>query len=240
VKKGWQLPAYSLLEASIGMIIMGLVVATLVPAIQKYRHYYKHKLTQERAASISKRVQSWFSRRDNYKRSLCPAAPETYGSPQQGKSLPYCELPTQRIGVVPYQELELLPKDTVDGYGHRFTFVMVGQKNVVEDLSVQSGLPTDKVEECENSFQELGVSVQLENVEDTQEFKHEILGLLITHGAKGMGAFEKKAGQRVRRAITLEKPTSKQKNARDDLTFSQDFRGVPARERDEIFIIYKT
>ena len=51
-----------------------------------------------------------------------------------------------------YQDLELMAKDPVDGYGHRFTFVMVGKKNVVEDLSVQSGLPTDKVEECENSF----------------------------------------------------------------------------------------
>ena len=235
MSKPHKLNAFSLLEASIGLVIMGLVISTLVPAMHKYRHYYKHRVTQERAERISKRVQSWFSRQENKGRVLCPTQADTYGTENFGHASGHCEVPADRIGMVPHKDLELVAKDSLDGYGNSFTFVITAQKgeedqNTVLASSIQS----------QHQSIESGATLTIEDYEGSQTFKHDILGIIIAHGSKGMGSFDKKKGSRVRRGITLKNTEAKKQNATDDLTFSTKFRDIPLLERDEIFLIYRS
>ena len=229
-----KLSAFSLLEASIGLVIMGLVISTLVPAMHKYRHYYKHRVTQERAERISKRVQSWFSRQENKGRVLCPTQVTSYGSEDYGHGVSHCEVPSDRIGLVPYKDLELVVKDSLDGYGNPFTFVITAQKGQenpdVLAPSVQS----------QRQSMESGTTITIEDYEGLQTFRHDILGIIIAHGSKGMGSFDKKRGERMRREITLKNAEAKRQNAKDDMTFSTKFKDLPLLERDEIFLIYRT
>ncbi len=230
-----KLSAFSLLEASIGLVIMGLVISTLVPAMHKYRHYYKHRLTQERAERISKRVQSWFSRQENKGRVLCPTQVTSYGAEAYGHGIDHCEVPSDRIGMVPYKDLELVVKDSLDGYGNPFTFVITAQKgekdqNTVLAPSIQS----------QHQSIGSGATITIEGYEGSQTFRHDILGIIIAHGSKGMGSFDKKSGERMRREITLKNAEAKRQNAKDDMTFSTKFKDLPLLERDEIFLIYST
>lgn len=231
-----KLNAFSLLEASIGLVIMGLVISTLVPAMHKYRHYYKHRVTQERAERISKRVQSWFSRQENKGRVLCPTQATTYGTENFGHAIGHCEVPADRIGMAPYKDLELVAKDSLDGYGNPFTFIITAQRG--QETPAESLLASSVTSQHQSI--ESGATLTIEDYEGSQTFKHDILGIIIAHGSKGMGSFDKKKGSRARRGITLKNAEAKEKNATDDLTFSTKFRDIPLLERDEIFLIYRS
>jgi type II secretory pathway pseudopilin PulG len=232
---------YSLVEASFGLIIMGLITAALIPTIQTFKQAQKQKITEQRAKYLETLLNRHNQIHDAWP---CPANPSNYTTPSWGEKALSCDAsPQMAIGIIPFKTLGILEKEAKDGFGNYFTYVVQPpytktngkSKWYKSDFTYAS--PTDKSLSSHTSashplkIYEKGA--YLENKGTTT-----IIALLISHGKKGYGSFQPTLGHRLRKKIAPNSHLEKQENASDSEHFYFPSQTHAGNNDDSVYAIY--
>lgn len=224
MKRRLWIHGYSLLEASFGLIILGLITATLIPTIQNFKRAQHQKKTDQRSASIKERLEGYYQ---NKKSFPCPASPAAANTDAWGYAAPSCSRSHDAaIGLVPFKTLGLLERDAQDGFGHPFTYViephMTHQKKL--NPSTKGGVPEQKKAV---QFHEKGKALAPETASS-------LVGLIISHGPKGIGSFIPAQGARKRKKGAQTLHPEKQENASDSPNFYIPSQGAAGLNDDQV------
>ena len=233
----YSLKAYSLLEASFGLIIMGLITATLVPTIQQYKLHQKQKLTETRFKRIEALL--YQMKKSPNGKLPCPALPGDHGTHAWGVAPKKCQGNIALIGVVPFKTLGILERDAKDGYGHYFTYVVQEAYTLEkEGMKPNMAFVDSRTTDPKKGTHLLPLRF-FENGDEVPE-ETKIMGLLISHGPKGAGAFLPKQGGRDRLVLSgAALHAEKQANATDSPEFYLPSGTSGTLNDDVIHVLYK-
>ncbi len=185
--KNYKQPGFSLIEAAISLCIFGIVTATLLPLLASYGQNHKKKETEK---TIEEALQSLAAYTLFNKRLPCPAQPNSHGMAAVD-----CRMPGSFVGVLPFKTLGVPEKKAKDAYGRWLTYAVSPCLTSVELKSInqpKGGTTTKDKLFCGVSPSFSGVSVVDEKGAPVvvsgvdSEF---IAIVLVSHGAKGQGAF---------------------------------------------------
>jgi type II secretory pathway pseudopilin PulG len=112
--KRQQLPAFSLIEVALSLIILGLVTSFIIPLFTSYLTLDAQRRTDQHQQQILASLANYVLR---HSRLPCPA----HITSTKGEALSQCR---HGIGRVPYQTLGLSEKIAKDGHNHWFIYIV--------------------------------------------------------------------------------------------------------------------
>lgn len=226
-RKKKQEKGFSLIELSIAMTIVGLVVAGMLQTYKIYRHTKADNENMARLTTISIALGEYVARNSRYPcpartdlpqghadfgKSSCPVA----GNPAVGAcSSGICRLrgaddefdadvnPDNVLsGSVPFVELNIPFRETLDGWGRRFTYVMSEKLQTSGDLIAKRAIsmrvqierrdPDTDIVETYNIPETTSGPDGLAGTADDEPVVEDIL--VISHGEDGKGAYSPGGG----------------------------------------------
>jgi type II secretory pathway pseudopilin PulG len=205
IKRFWRtpLPAFSLLEMSLVLCIMGIVVSFAVPSYLTMQKAARQKATEAKIEALCYALAGYALSEDH----LPPAA-----------TVNGAAVANKLVGVVPYKTLGLQMSDAKDGYGHWLTYAVseaattIKTKQRLRDMSTEQPprsfckAPVSRAKTL--TIKDLNGAV-LAGASDTDY----VAFVVVSHGPSGAGAFNVN-GQRLPAQAPL-----KALNADDTLTF---------------------
>lgn len=105
------IPAFSLLEISLVLLIMGILGAQIVPILKNTLHATRIERTKSHQQVVLKSISNFIYRNHRMPFAATPAS--------NGQ-----EVAQNSMGIVPYQTLGLDARYSRDGYGHYMTYAM--------------------------------------------------------------------------------------------------------------------
>ncbi|WP_038465963.1 hypothetical protein [Candidatus Odyssella acanthamoebae] len=169
-----RLPAFSLIEIAIALIIIGILASLTIPVITTHHRFNQQKTTDNHREQIMAALAAYVLQ---YHRLPAPAPTS------EGKAIEKCTKPAQCVGFVPFTTLGLSEKTAKDGYGNWFTFAVHPELTQTEAQTVSRGKYFCKVSSHLIKVQNLHTARNIiEESEDPLAF------VLISHGKMGNGA----------------------------------------------------
>ena len=172
------LPGFALLEATMALIVLGVIASFTFPMITSLMEYEKTKRTADNREQIMRALAGYAIMNNKLP---APAKPG-FSAPSK------CEN-TKCIGIIPYKELGIPQNLAKDGYGHWYTYVvhkeMTGQ--APSNFKKDSTNPAQYIMEAKNDF--IHLNDVTTNIPVHQNNENPIAILLISHGPFGSGAF---------------------------------------------------
>ncbi len=169
-----RLAAFSLIEISIALIIMGLFASLTIPLITAQHRLNQQRTTHNHQEQILAALAAYVLQHHHLP---APAASS------QGKAINNCEKHTQCVGFVPFTTLGISEKTAKDGYGNWFTFAVHPELTQARSQTVNKG------EYFCNISAHL---IRIRNIHTNQSIKEEkkdpLAIVLISHGKTGGGA----------------------------------------------------
>jgi type II secretory pathway pseudopilin PulG len=169
-----RLPAFSLIEIALALIIVGILASLTIPLITTHHHFNQQKTTDNNRDQIVAALAAYALQ---YHRLPTPAPTS------EGKAIENCRNPAQCVGFVPFTTLGLSEKAAKDGYGNWFTFAVHPELTKTEAQTVRGGRYFCNVSSHSLKIQNLHTAKSIiEENEDPLAF------VLISHGKRGHGA----------------------------------------------------
>ncbi|MBW8309684.1 MAG: type II secretion system GspH family protein [Candidatus Paracaedibacteraceae bacterium] len=170
-----RLSAFSLIEISIALIIMGIVASMTIPLLTVQHRLNQQKTTHNHEEQIVAALAAYVLQ---YHRLPAPAPSSN------GKANKNCENHTHCVGFVPFTTLGLPEKTAKDGYGNWFTFA------VHPTLTKTQARTNDGSSEyfCKISAHIIKLQNLFTNQNIVEEKEDPLAFILISHGKKGGGA----------------------------------------------------
>lgn len=126
---------FILIELAVVFLILGLLLAAVLPIYETYKHRNSKAETQKRMEIISKAFSSYAQTRW---RIPCPAdASVAAGSPIGVERASCAATSEEAHGIIPYKTLGISERYAKDGYGNFFTYVVSPDFTVDNRLGVQ-------------------------------------------------------------------------------------------------------
>ena len=165
-----ELPAFSLIEMAIVLIIVGLISGTALPILQVMLEWQKATATAQHQEKILYALASYAAQYKILPYAADPAAP----SGKQEK--------TRRRGIVPYADLGLPESIAKDGYQRWFTYVVDDYYAVIPKSGTAGAVPQQPVNKfCEKHKHPKPLHIK--------GFQESIALAIISHGPQGRGAY---------------------------------------------------
>lgn len=188
-----KMDAFSLIEAAIGLTIMGLLSILGLSAIKKWRQQQQIAITQDHQTQILTAIALYGIRTGSFPYPADPKAPlHAFGLSQTLEGDP-----KDQVGIVPYRTLGLSEAVARDGYGRYFTYVggSMGGHSICSieptfPLSISQRLPDGSL----NNITPIGDPISV---------------ILISHGANGYGAWEGEMGRTHQKLSGIHGPDEK-------------------------------
>lgn len=171
------LPGFALLEATMALIVLGIIASFTFPMITSLMEYERTKRTADHREHILRALAGYAI---IHGRLPAPAKPGI-------QTFKNCE-GTKCIGLVPYHELGIPQKLAKDGHGHWFTYVVHSDMTSSKEEK-EAGYPLSYLIKPETHF------INLKDIENQtpiyykDDNKNPIAIVLISHGPSGAGAF---------------------------------------------------
>ncbi len=117
---------YTLLEMAIVVLIFGLLTAAILELIKPVLRKEKLDVTRENMIKIEQAFAEYARNRGTLP---CPALP---ANAARGQAPLNCPTPASREGVVPFANIGLTERDSTDGWGNPFTYVVSQAANTAQ------------------------------------------------------------------------------------------------------------
>ena len=201
-----------LIEVAIAMIIFSICIGSILMIIQQSQFAQQNNATQAHHTLILQALNRYHSQMGHLP---CPSKPVI----DDGFALTKCQGACEQIGILPYKTLGIPAYIAKDGHGHYFTYA------VSEHATIST--PDTDVPAI-NNLQVLDMAGRRYGSRT-----NETAYILISHGAKGSGAFSLHASRK--RFPT--RTEFEAENARDTLTFYAD---IPQKDSEHrVFFIQR-
>jgi prepilin-type N-terminal cleavage/methylation domain-containing protein len=169
---------FSLIELSIALLVIGLFVSVGVQFVNKELAQKAFDDTINRSQTIKAAIEAYYFDNGYYP---WPANPTlTEGNPNYGKqdpARPVTAAPTETVqGAVPFVDLKIGIKDTLDGWGNKFTYA-------VSRSQTPFGSPAPMPEDGVITVTALDLNT------GTQGEVPDVHWVLVSHGRLGLGAY---------------------------------------------------
>ncbi len=165
-----ELPAFSLIEMAIVLIIVGLISGTALPILQVMLEWQKATATAQHQEKILYALASYAAQYKILPYAADPAAP----SGKQEK--------TRRRGIVPYADLGLPESIAKDGYQRWFTYVVDDYYTIIPKSGNPGAVPQQPVNKfCEKHKHPKPLHIK--------GFQESIALAIMSHGPQGRGAY---------------------------------------------------
>ena len=191
------LPGFALLEATMALIVLGIIASFTFPMITSFMQYEKTKRTADSQEQIMRALAGYALIHDKLPAPARPGLP----APTQCKG-------TACIGIVPYMELGIPEKLAKDGYGHWYTYVvqeyMTGNNNIQHNIGAQiENKSLQYIIEAKSDsihFKDIttNIPVHEDRNNNPNKIKNQLAILLISHGPSGGGAFSDDGSEKIR------------------------------------------
>lgn len=162
---------FSLIELCISLSILGIMIGVGSGLLKTYHRVHCQSVTAEHQNQVLKAV-VWFVLQE--KRMPCPALLETHGQESLGRW----------SGLVPFRTLGLSQKVAKDGFGHWMRFIV---EPSLTDIQIRTPRPLALCKIFLDAFSSLILLEKGEPIVPSGN-KNGIACIIISHGAKGMGA----------------------------------------------------
>jgi type II secretory pathway pseudopilin PulG len=216
-----------LIEVAIAMIIFSLCIGTVLMVIQHSQHTQQSQTTLTHRKMIIHALNRYHRQEG---RIPCPSQPIS----DDGFAIDRCTIPTEQIGLIPYKTLGLPAYVSKDGYGHFFTYAVSENATCPLGKNVNAAVQQGKEGEIiETPVRDSKIIVLDKQGREYTQGKEGIAYVLISHGAKGNGAFSLQPDRKRFPTRTV----FEAENARDTLMFYVD---IPVKDSDhDVFFIQR-
>lgn len=194
-----KIPAFSLLEVALALIIMGIVATLTLPLLTSSQRFSRHKVTQTHTTQLFYVLAGYVLK---YGMLPAPSLPTL-----EGRSIDYGdEMPKMNGGIIPYKELGLPEAVARDGYGNWFTYVVTPnlikpakkEQNFAENMVVGDGFQQQYCQKDKPKNPIILKSIAGESVLNELNTKNDYVAfILIGHGPHGSGAFHPLKNERL-------------------------------------------